>query len=98
MQIGNDDDGKFQTLRLMNRHQANNVSGLVQLTFALAATDFLELFHKMNEVADQLAGFFERLSKSKQLLDVRDALRAVKVRRDYSHEISLSHSETQKVG
>src|SRR5205807_9685963 len=95
MQIGNDHDRKFEAFRLMNRHQPNDVSRLIQLTLAFAAANFLELFDVMNKVTYQLARLFEAFGESKKFPNVRHALRAVEVRGDYGHEICRGDSETQ---
>ena len=86
MQIGNDHHGKLQTLRLMNRHQAHHIRRLVHLPFAFAPAGGFELLDITDKIANQVAGLFKLFGQAKQLFDVGDPLRAVKVRCDHGQE------------
>src|SRR5256885_15901884 len=51
LQIGNDHHRKLQTLRLMNRHQANRIGSLIDLPLTLTTANRFKLFHVTHEVA-----------------------------------------------
>ena len=87
MEIRNDHDGKLQTLRLMDRHQAHHIRRLVHLPFALAAAGGFELLDIADKIANQVAGLLKLLGQSKQLFHVGDSLCAVKVCSDHAHEV-----------
>src|SRR5436189_4263357 len=91
MQIGDDDDRKFEAFRLMNCHQADDVGRFIHLAFAFASADGFKLFDVMNKVADQMAGLLELFRQPKKLLDVRYPLRAVKIRRDNREKLRRSN-------
>ena len=86
MEIRNDHDGKLQTLRLMDRHQAHYIRRLVHLPFAFAPAGGFELLDITDKIANQVAGLFKLFGQAKQLFDVGDPLRAVKVRRNHGQE------------
>src|SRR6266487_393709 len=81
----------------MNRHQSHDVGRLVHLPFAFAAANSLELFYKMNKVANQVTRLFKLLSQAEEFFHVGDPLRAIKVCGDHRHEFHRSDGVTQKL-
>ena len=96
LQIGNDDDRKFQSLRLVNRHQPHRVRCLIDLPFTLAAADGFKLFDVAHEVANHVrARTLESRREREQPLDVREPLCSVEVGRDHGHVLRLVNRKTK---
>src|ERR1051325_8430615 len=74
LQIGNDDDREFETLRLVNRHQSNRICCLINLPFTLATPYSFKLLHVAHEVANQMcARTLETGSECEELFHVRES-------------------------
>ncbi len=96
LQIGNDHDWKLETLRLVNRHQSHRIRSLVDLSFAFATADRFEVLDITHKIANQMrARALKPGRQRKQSLDVREALRAIKVCRNSGHVLRFRDGVTK---